>query len=679
MNKFAYLFACSLAVGSTVCLAAAAAPLGSGIETQYIDAKVRVQDDFYQHVNGGWLSTVEIPADRGRFGSFDKLNDDTQEQLRGLVENLSRNRMARTPDQQKIVDLYASFMNEAAIERVGTEPLQRAFTRIDGFTDKTQLAALLAHYNRVGVQTLLGTGVHQDAKDSTQYVFDIGQSGLGLPDRDYYLQDEARLKAIREQYTLHIARMFTLAGVTNASEQAALVANFETALAHIQWSRVENRDPVKTYNRVPLAQLAALAPGFNWTAYLADTGVTGRANSVIISQPSYITELDKLVQQTPIATLQSYFRWHALSSFAPYMGKAFVDERFAFAGKTLRGIEENRPRWKRGIALVDGTIGEGLGQMYVARYFPPESKQRMDQLVRNLIAAYKSSIDKLDWMGPETRKRAQAKLAKFSVKIGYPETWRDYSALQVVAGDVVGNVLRSNEFDYNRDLNKLGKPIDRNEWGMNPQTVNAYYNPEQNVIVFPAAILQPPFFNAKADDAANYGGIGAVIGHEISHGFDDQGSQYDGDGNLLGVPGWFTQKDLDQFKARTKALVGQYNAVEPVSGFHINGELTLGENIADNSGLAIAYKAYQLSLGGKKAPVIDGLTGAQRFYFGWAQVWRSKTRDSELVVQIKSDPHSPGQTRGALPPTNQASFYEAFGIKPGDKMYRAPADRVTLW
>ncbi len=453
MNKFAYLFACSLVAGSTVCLAAAPAPLGSGIETQYIDAKVRVQDDFYQHLNGGWLATVQIPADKGRFGSFDKLNDDTQEQLRGLVENLSRNRMARTPDQQKIVDLYASFMDEAAIERVGTEPLKRAFTRIDGFTDKTQLAALLAHYNRVGVQTLLGTGVHQDAKDSTQYVFDIGQSGLGLPDRDYYLQDEARLKTIREQYTLHIARMFSLAGVTNASEQATLVANFETALARIQWSRVENRDPVKTYNKVPLTQLAALAPGFNWTAYLADTGVTGRANSVIISQPSYITELDKLLQQTPIATLQAYFRWHALSSFAPYMGKAFVDERFAFAGKTLRGIEENRPRWKRGISLVDGAIGEGLGQMYVAQYFPPESKKRMDQLVRNLIAAYKLSIDKLDWMGPETRKRAQAKLAKFSVKIGYPEKWRDYSALQVVARDVVGNVLRSNEFDYNRDLN----------------------------------------------------------------------------------------------------------------------------------------------------------------------------------------------------------------------------------
>ena len=678
MNKLATVIACTLATG-TLIVNAAPAPLGSGIDTQYIDAKVRIQDDYYQHVNGGWLSTVEIPADKSRYGSFDKLNDDTQDQLHSLVENLVRNRMARTPDQQKIVDLYSSFMDEAAIEHVGTEPLQRAFTRISGFTDKTQLASLVAHYNRVGVQTLISTVVHQDAKDSTQYVFDIGQSGLGLPDRDYYLQDDARFKSIREQYTQHISRMFMLAGVANTSEQAALVANFETELARIQWSRVENRDPVKTYNKVALSQLGTLAPGFNWTAYLADAGVSGRANGVIISQPSYITELDKLLQQTPLATLQAYFRWHLISSFAPYMGKAFVDERFAFAGKTLRGIEVNRPRWKRAITLVDGSIGEGLGQLYVAQYFPPESKQRMDQLVRNLIAAYKTSIDKLDWMGPETRKRAQAKLAKFSVKIGYPNKWIDYSGLQIVAGDVVGNVLRSNEFEYNRKLNRLGKPIDREEWEMSPQTINAYYNPEQNVIVFPAAILQPPFFNPKADDAVNYGGIGGVIGHEISHGFDDQGSQYDGDGNLMGVPGWFTQADLDKFKARTQALVGQYNAIEPISGLHINGELTLGENIADNSGIAIAYKAYQISLAGKKAPVIDGMTGPQRFYFGWAQVWRSKFRENELVVRIKSDPHSPDPTRGTLPPTNQASFFEAFGIKPGDKMYRAPADRVTIW
>jgi len=356
-----------------------------------------------------------------------------------------------------------------------------------------------------------------------------------------------------------------------------------------------------------------------------------------------------------------------------------VEERFAFAGKVLRGIEQEQPRWKRGVTLVNGAMGEALGKLYVARYFPPASKQRMDALVANLISAYRNSINTLEWMGPDTRQRAQAKLAKFSVKIGYPKRWRDYRALQVTAGNVTLNAVNAAEFEFQRNLDKLGKPIDRDEWDMSPQTVNAYYNPEQNVIVFPAAILQPPFFNAQADDAVNYGGIGGVIGHEISHGFDDQGSQYDGNGNLLGVPGWFTQQDIERFQARTRALVAQYAAVEPVAGLHVNGELTLGENIADNSGLAIAYKAWQLSLKHQPSPVIDGLSGAQRFYYGWAQVWRSKTREAQLVVQVKSDPHSPGQTRGSLPPTNQASFFEAFDIKPGDRMFRAPAERVTLW
>ena len=679
MNKLSLVLAASLLAGSTLASTALAAAPTSGIDLNYVDRSVRPQDDFYRHVNGRWLDTTQIPADRGRYGSFDKLSDDTQEQLRVLVENLVKSRKVRTADEQKIVDLYTSFMDEAAIEATGTQPLLTPLARIDAIKDKAEYFTLAGHYNRVGVSTLLRSNVSQDAKDSSKYVLELGQSGLGLPDRDYYLQDDARFKTIREQYLAHIGRLMTLAGVANAQAQAQQVLDFETAIARIQWSRVENRDPVKTYNVVPVAELGKLAPGIGWQPYLTELGAANKVTSVIISQPTYFSALDTLLQQTALPTLQAYLRWKVVSTFAPLLNKAMVDERFAFASKTLRGIEQNQPRWKRGISLVNGAIGESLGQLYVAKHFPPASKQRMDALVKNLIAAYRSSIDTLDWMGPETRQRAQTKLAKFSVKIGYPDRWRDYGKLKIIAGNVTLNAVNAAEFEFQRNLDKLGKPIDRNEWGMNPQTVNAYYNPEQNVIVFPAAILQPPFFNAQADDAVNYGGIGAVIGHEISHGFDDQGSQYDGDGNLVGVPGWFTQQDLERFQSLTKALVAQYAAVEPVPGLHINGELTLGENIADNSGLGIAYKAWQLSLKGKPSPVIDGLTGAQRFFYGWAQVWRSKTREAELVVQVKSDPHSPGQTRGALPPTNLAAFFDAFNIKPGDIMYRAPADRVTLW
>src|SRR5208283_96348 len=414
-------------------------------------------------------------------------------------------------------------------------------------------------------------------------------------------------------------------------------------------------------------------------AYLADSGVGGKADYLVIRQPSYIAGFDKIIEHTPLSAWRAYFRWRLISHFAPYLSKPFVDEHFAFYGTALRGIEQNKPRWKRGVELIDSSIGESLGKLYVAAYFPAESKARMDQLVANLLAAYKADIDTLDWMGPATKQKAQEKLAKFVTKIGYPLKWRDYGALTIVRGDLAGNVIRANVFEYNRNLNKLGKPIDRTEWSMTPQTVNAYYNPEMNEIVFPAAILQPPFFNANADDAVNYGGIGAVIGHEISHGFDDQGSQYDGNGNLLSAPGWFTQADLDKFRAKTHALVEQYSAYAPVPGYFINGELTLGENIADNSGLAIAYKAYKLSLGGKDAPVIDGLSGDQRFFMGWAQVWRAKTRDSEAIVRIKSDPHAPAQFRGTVPETNQAPFYEAFGVKDGDKMYLSPDSRVSLW
>jgi predicted metalloendopeptidase len=407
--------------------------------------------------------------------------------------------------------------------------------------------------------------------------------------------------------------------------------------------------------------------------------VAGHTNFLVISQPSYISALNRLINSTPLSVWKSYFRWHLLSDYAPYLSKPFVDENFAFYGTALQGIAQDRPRWQRGVRLVDGSIGEALGKLYVAQYFPASSKARMDQLVHNLIAAYRADIGTLDWMGEQARQQAAGKLDKLAIKIGYPVKWRDYSALHFSKADLVGNVTRANEFEYDRNLHKLGRPVDRTEWEMTPQTVNAYYDPEHNEIVFPAAILQPPFFNPKADDAVNYGGIGAVIGHEISHGFDDQGSQYDADGNLLNPPGWFTQQDLDRFKARTHALVAQYSAYVPVPGYHINGELTLGENIADNSGLSIAYKAYRISLAGHEAPVIDGMTGDQRFYIGWAQVWRGKTRENMMIMRLKSDPHSPEQFRGTIPEMNQAPFYAAFDVKPGDKMYLPPDKRVSLW
>jgi predicted metalloendopeptidase len=664
----------------------AVADLGSGIDRQFFDDGVRAQDDFYRHVNGKWLTNTEIPADKGSYGAFVKLRDDTLEQLRCVIEGLPQSKDAAEPDSRKIIDLYASFIDEPSLEALDLQPLAAELAAIDAIESKSRIPALIAHFGRLGVGAPYQPQVHQDARDATRYVVDLVQGGLGMPDRDYYLDAGDRLTQIRANYLRHVETMLRLATPdtvaapnTEAAQQAADILALETALATVQWTQVENRDPVKRYNRIELDRLPELAPGYDWQAYLTDAGIAGKVDYLVVSQPSYLSGFNALLHGTPLPVWKSYFRWRLLSEFAPFLSKRFVDENFAFYGTELRGIAQNLPRWKRGVELVDGAIGEALGRMYVARYFPPHSKARMDALVHNLLAAYQADIDTLEWMGPKTKQKAHEKLALFSAKIGYPDEWRDYGALQIVAGDLLGNVMRANVFEYRRNVCKLGQPIDRGEWEMRPQTVNAYYNPEKNEIVFPAAILQPPFFNVQADDAVNYGGIGAVIGHEISHGFDDQGSQYDGHGNLLRAPGWFTAADLEHFKARTHALVQQYAAYSPVPGFPINGELTLGENIADNSGLAIAYKAYLLSLGGAPAPIIDGLTGAQRFFIGWAQVWRSKSRDNEAILRIKSDPHSPPQFRGTVPQMNQAPFHEAFGITEGDAMYLPPERRVTLW
>jgi putative endopeptidase len=648
----------------------------SGVDLQYVDSSVRPQDDVYEYLNGKWLRDFQLPADRGAAGSFTAIEDTTEVQLRGIVEGLGKTAPDGDPDARKLADLYASYMNEEQLEALGTKPLQAEFAAIDAVKDMGALPTLMARMNSIGAGAPFGLFVNLDARNSTQYAVILTQSGLGLPDRDYYLKDDAKLKQARDAYRAHVEKMLGMAGEAKAAESAAAILNLETSLAKIQWTRVEERDPIKTYNKTALTELAVLMPGYDWQRYVRGAGIEGKVDSVIIRQPTYFTALSKVISGTPLPVWKAYFKWRVLSVSAPYLSKSFVDERFAFTGGVLRGVPENQARWKRGIALLDGSLGEALGKLYVAQYFPPEHKARMQALVQNLLEAYRRDIDTLDWMSAETKVGAQAKLAKMLPKIGYPDRWRDYTALKVSRDDLYGNVIRATEFEYRRNLAKLGKPVDHSEWRMRPQTVNASYNPTSNEITFPAAILHPPFFDAAADDAANYGGIGAVIGHEMSHGFDDQGSQFDADGNLHD---WFTKADHDKFAEKTKALIAQYNAYEPVPGYHVNGALTLGENIGDNSGLAIAYKAYRISLAGHEAPVIDGFSGDQRLYFGWVQVWRGKVREAEAIQRIKTDPHSPPAVRGTAPLRNQAGFYEAFGLKPGDKMYLPPEQRVNIW
>ena len=680
--KFAPLSGVALAA-LLVLGAAAAAPIqpalspAAGIDRAAMDKAVRAQDDLFRHVNGSWLKNTSIPADRASTGAFEQLSDDVQIKLRALVEAAAAN--PTDADARKLGDLYASFMDEPRLQALGVKPLAAELAAIDAVRSRAELPALMARLARLGVGVPLDAAIHQDAKNATVYVADLGQGGLGLPDRDYYLQqDDERFAEVRTKYVAYLEKMAILAGVPapRAAADAQAVLTLETALAQAQWSQVENRDPVKAYNRVELKALPALARGIDWPAYLQATGLAGKVKYLIVSQPSYVTGLGQQFQDAPLASWQAYFRARLLAAYAPYLGQDFVETRFAFVGTTLQDTPELEARWKRGVALVEGSYGEPLGKLYVARHFPPGHKQKMETLVANLLEAYRQSIDTLDWMSPATKREAQAKLAKFTPKIGYPTQWRDYSALQIKRDDLVGNVMRANAFEAERNLAKLGQPVDRGEWFMTPQTINAYYNPELNEIVFPAAILQPPFFDASADDAANYGAIGAVIGHEISHGFDDSGSQYDGDGNLRD---WWTAEDRARFAKKTQALVAQYGGYTPIKGYKLNGELTLGENIADVSGLAIAHKAYHLSLGGKDAPVVEGLSGDVRFFYGYAQVWRGKARDAALVQQIKSDPHSPEEFRANGGVKNQDSFFETFAVKPGDGLWLAPAERVKIW
>lgn len=650
----------------------------TGIDLQYKDPATRAQDDFFRHFNGKWLSNYEIPAEKSASGAFSNIHDDIQPKLRKIIETAAAKKGgATTSDAQKIGDVYLSYMDEKKLEALGTTPLLADFAKVEALKENKDIPALIGYLNRRGINAPYTVGIHQDNKDSTKYVADLYQSGLNMPDRDYYLNsDDQKLVQIRAKYLTHIETMLSMLGDKEAKTKAAQILALETALAKAQWTKVELRDPVKAYNKVELTKLPELVANFDWAGYMQHAGLTGKTDYLIVSQPSYLQGVGKLMQEQPLTAWKAYFQWQVLKSSAAFLSAKFSNENFAFNGTTLAGAKEQRPRWKRAVETTENILGESIGKIYVQQHFPAEHKARMEVLVKNLLAAFKQGIDGLEWMGPATKKEAHDKLSKFTPKIGYPNKWRSYEALTTKADDLLGNVRRSIEFEYMFALNKLGKPIDRDEWGMTPQTVNAYYNPEMNEIVFPASILQPPFFNAKADDAVNYGAIGAVIGHEISHGFDDQGSQYDGNGNLRN---WWTEQDNKNFAVKSKMLVEQYNAYSPIPGYHVNGELTLGENIADNSGLAVAYQAYKISLAGKPSPVIDGMTGAQRFYSGFAQVWRTKMRDQRMIAMLKSDPHSPPEFRVNGTLKNQPGFYEAYGVKEGDKLYLAPNKRVIMW
>ncbi|WP_215396742.1 M13 family metallopeptidase [Rheinheimera oceanensis] len=655
---------------------AAKAPLVSGIDQQYFDPAVKFSEDFFLAVNGKWLAETAIPADKASYGSFHILNDNSQQAVKAIIDEVSaRADLKAGSDEHKLGSFYNSFMDEATIEKLGLSPLQPQLDAIKAVTDKSQLAALFASLQRDGVAIPFGWYVNNDAKNSSEYAVYLGQGGLGLPDRDYYFKDDDASVNIINQYKAYLTDMFTLAGNTDAAAAAERVYALEKALAEHHWTRLESRNADKTYNKMSATELNSSMGSFDWATFAEGVKLAG-VSDIIVRQPSYFEGFAKVVQSADLQTWQDYLTMRTINSYADKLSSNFADRRFAFYSTTLSGVEEQQPRWKRAVDASDEVLGELTGKLYVERHFKPEAKARMEQLVANLIKAYEISIKELEWMTEETKVAALEKLSTFTPKIGYPDKWKDYSALEIKADDLVGNFMRASHWAYDDMLNKLGKPIDKSEWFMTPQTVNAYYNPVNNEIVFPAAILQPPFFNMEADDAVNYGGIGGVIGHEIGHGFDDQGAKYDGSGNLRN---WWTEQDKGQFQARGAKLIGQYNRFEPLPGVNVNGAVALGENIGDLGGMTVALKAYHLSLEGKEAPVMDGFTGEQRFFISWAQVWRTKFREEALRRQLSTGPHSPAHYRviGVLP--NIPQFYTAFDIKEGDKMYLPPEQRVKIW
>ena len=664
----------ALAFSAPLTVAHAASPpaaqLGAfGVDLSGGDPKTRPGDDFNRYMNGHFEDTATIPPDRSRFGSFDILRIRSEDQVHGILETAAT---APTPSTAKIGDLYAAFMDAARIETLGSAPIATPLKAIADAPSREALSALMGQPGSPHRQ-LFRLRIGADSKAPDHYAVYSGTGGLGLPDKDYYLKPSfAETKA---KYQAYVARMLTLAGWANAEAAAADVVAFETRLAEASWDRAEFRNRDKTYNPVTPDELATLAPGFAFAPELEAAGL-GKVGRIILSDKTAFPKKAAIFAETPLPTLKAWMAFGVVDSMATYLPKAFDEAHFEFRSKVLNGQPEQPARWKRGVSVVNSELGELVGKVYVQQYFPASSRVLMQGLVADLRKALAARIDRLDWMSAQTKAQAQTKLAKFTVKIGYPDTFRDYAEVEIRRDDLVGDVLRSNAAEWRRDLSRLNGPVDRSEWGMTPQTVNAYYNGAFNEIVFPAAILQPPFFDPKADAAVNYGAIGAVIGHEISHGFDDQGRKSDGDGVLKD---WWTAEDAERFNARAARLGAQYDAIEPIPGEHINGKLTMGENIGDLGGINIALDAYHAHLAGKPAPKIDGFTGDQRFFLGYAQIWRSKTRDEALRQQLHTDPHSPGQARANAIVRNIDAWYAAFGVKPGDKLYLAPADRVKIW
>jgi predicted metalloendopeptidase len=682
------LFVAAAAAVLTACAAKAPAPAPapmvaepvkpppkSGVELTGFDRAVRPQDDLYRFVGGNWLAQTEIPADRSNYGSFIILDDQAQEEVKDLIVAASQ-QTNRAPgsDAQKVGDYYLAFMDTARVESLGLDPLAAELAQIDAIATPRDVARYIGHSQRIGVAQPFAWFSSPDNKNSSVYIGSLYQNGLTMPDRDYYLSPDAKYAAFRAKFDVYVEQMLARAGERNAKSAAARIAALETRLANEQWTKVQNRDPVKTYNPMTLPEYQKLAPNFDWLAFF--DGVGAPVQKLDIGQPSFIRGVGQLVKTVPVADWRLYFKFQLLDDYAPFLSAQFADLEFDFHQRTLNGVKEPRPRWRRAVDSMGDNMGEMIGRMFVEAHFPPEHKRRMLELVTNLLKTFDTSIDDLEWMSPATKAEAKKKLAKITVKIGYPDKWRDYSALNVRPDDLVGNVMRGAEFENRRQTARAGGPVDKGEWLMTPQTVNAYYNPTTNEITFPAAILRPPFFDMDADDAINYGGIGSVIGHEISHGFDDSGRQFDGDGNLRD---WWTAEDAAKFKQRADALAAQFDGYSVLDNRHINGRLTLGENIGDLSGIAVAYKAFRRSLEGQPSPVIDGFTGDQRFFIGWAQVWRELNRDDYLRQRLLTDPHSPAMYRTNQVLRNMPAFAEAWGVKPGDGMYLAPADRVKIW
>ena len=652
-----------------------------GIDASAQDKSVRPQDDFYRFINGGWLNTTEIPADKPLYGAFIELRDKSEREVHDIITEAASDANA-TGIAKKLGDLYASFMDEVRADELGVAPIAAELKLIETIRGIDDVTKLLGEFERSGISGLFGTYIENDMKNPERYIPMLFQGGLGLPDEAYYR--EPQHAETLAAYQPHVAQMLHLAGWSNeaADAAAARVVAFETELAKHHMDVVESRNWDTNYQLYTFAQLQELTPTFDWNLYLAGAGIDASAlEEVVVFMPDFHRSWNTLYTNDNLDSLKSWLAWQVVSSMAPYLSSDLVAQNFEFFGRRLSGTQENRPRWKRAVSLIEGSLGEALGEVYVQRHFPESSKRDMEQLVENLLKAYEISIKELDWMSEATRAKALEKLSKFTPKIGYPSKFKDYSSLNISADDLVGNVRHVSAWVLEDTMAKLGKPIDRDEWHMTPQTVNAYYNPTMNEIVFPAAILQWPFYSPDSDKATNYGGIGAVIGHEIGHGFDDKGSTFNGDGAL---EQWWTEEDLAKFKERTKALIDQYEVLVPKqlgdnSEHHVNGAFTIGENIGDLGGAGIAYKAYKIALDGKEDEVIDGMTGDQRFFASYGQIWRSKGRDEIVIQRLATDPHSPGEFRANQILKNIDAFYEAFDVKPGDGMWLDPADRVQIW